>query len=201
MEKYFWHRRWEKNEIGFHQPDGSTLLKKHLKVLTPGTIFIPLCGKSVDLIFLVKNGFKVIGCELSPIACHNFFNENNLSFDIKKTGPFDLYYSEQIQIYCGDFFNLKQADLKDATNLFDRAALIALPKDMRMQYVQHLKKILPSTLKKILLITLKIDNPDHKGPPFSVDFNEVKLLYTDDFSVQILEQSNDIIETAYILSR
>ena len=188
MQKEFWHQVWQKNEIGFNQLEANELLKHYFKQLhlKPGSrVFVPLCGKSVDMLWLVNQGYKVIGVELSQVACEAFFNACNHSATITKLDKFTLYESEKLTLLCGDYFDLNKETLGVVDAVYDRAALIALPIEMRKLYVNALIPLLePKT--PIFLLTGSYDQTKMQGPPFSVDEEEVRALYGECFQMQQL---------------
>ncbi|RTK96201.1 MAG: thiopurine S-methyltransferase [Neisseriaceae bacterium] len=188
MQHEFWHERWQSNQIAFHQGKAHDLLTKYvdsLGDLLGKTILVPLCGKSLDLVYLVSRGANVIGCELSNKACVDFFTENSLEYEVINQGGFEVYVSKKIIIYCGDFFAIDFAKLPQIDFVYDRAALIALPITMRKQYADHLKKL---KSVKYLLITLSYPSDEEIGPPFSVSQKEVVELYSDKFMINELEK-------------
>ncbi len=75
----FWHAKWASNQIGFHLTDVNTLLTDHWHTTQPkreDRVFVPLCGKSEDLVWLAEKHNDVQGVELSPIAVRAFFAEH-----------------------------------------------------------------------------------------------------------------------------
>lgn len=175
---YDWLGRWQKNDITFHLDTINPLLEQYWPTLNipKGTnVLVPLCGKSLDMLWLVKQGYHVIGAELSSIACENFFTENNLPFKTEKTKEFTRFYNDHIELYCGDFFALSKDMLPPITAVYDRAALMALPKDMRPTYAKQTQNLL-APHSKILLIVIETAN-DIKGPPYSVAASEIKKIY------------------------
>ena len=181
MEADFWHQRWEAGEIGFHQETiNQHLLEywQHLDVEPGATVFVPLCGKSLDMLWLAEQGYRVLGIELSRDAIKSFFSENHLDVEVVEEKGLHLWKSGAISIYEGNLFSIGQEHLEGVSAVFDRASLIALPDWMRRDYVEHLKHLLrPSA--GILLITLVYDQDEMQGPPFSVTVNEVEQLYRD----------------------
>ena len=135
MEKNYWNEKWEKKEIGFHQDSGHPALPKYFEVLSGTKVLVPLCGKSKDMLWLAAHGFKVVGVELSPIACRDFFEEASLPFSLSQREGFTVFEGTDISLWCGDFFKLPQSAIAGMTTIYDRAALIALPPDTRKQYV------------------------------------------------------------------
>lgn len=179
MEEDFWHARWQNNQIGFHESEvNGQLLKfwKEISVPENGHIFVPLCGKSLDLIWLRSQGYQVTGIEISPVAVSDFFKENKLNPRVTQQGKFERWEVDGITILQGDFFDLSVADVAACDAVYDRASLIALPIEMRGDYVKHCFKILPKNIP-ILLITLQYQQADMDGPPFSVTPGEVQNHY------------------------
>jgi len=178
----FWHNKWESNEIGFHLSDVHPLLKKfYSDIFISGEIvFVPLCGKTIDMSFLQLKGKKVIGVELSDIAASTFFQEqfpdSRLSNRLVEQSNFKEFSAQSIRILVGDYFNLTPELLDGAKQVYDRASLIALPLEMRKSYVEKLHSLLPKA--SILLITLDYDQQKMSGPPFSVDYDEVIDLFS-----------------------
>ncbi len=182
MKHNFWHNKWETNHIFFHQEDINPFLKKFFR-LPAGKIVVPLCGKSSDMIWLASQGHQVMGIELSPIACEAFFQENNLPY--QKIGR--LYQGDRRGIWCGDFFDAPSHVWENCTGLYDRAALIALPKEMRKTYATHMIQQLQKekeTFVQMLLICLEYDQQLLEGPPFSVTESEVTELFGSIYSIQ-----------------
>lgn len=175
MDNDYWQQKWQARDIGFNQSQPNKLLQGYFSLLQcePGCrVFVPLCGQSIDMLWLAGQGYQVIGVEVSPIACHAFFAENNIPVSITETNGFTLYISEKITIFCGDFFMLDQALLGKIDAVYDRAALIALPENQRKRYAKHLMALLtPATT--MFLITTAYNQNDMNGPPFSVDETEV----------------------------
>lgn len=187
MRARFWHERWQQNQIGFHQDDINPYLQTYwpkLKLAEGSKVCVPLCGKSSDMLWLRSEGYRVLGIELSPIAVKDFFEENHLSPTITQQGNFELWHVDGLGILLGDFFHLTEADLADCQAIYDRASLIALPPDMRVQYANHLNQIAPPN--KTLLVTLDYDQSITGGPPFAVTETEVLEYYADYYAIERL---------------
>lgn len=180
MEHNFWLDRWQTNQIGFHLPDANPLLVKHLSALQlakGARVFIPLCGKTLDITWLLSQGYRVVGAELVEMAIVQLFNELGVPPNITTVGELKRYSAHNIDIFVGDIFDLT-ADLLGAVDAtYDRAALVALPGEMRVRYMAHLKAITHRAPE--LLITFEYDQSLVPGPPFSVDAAEVKTHYGD----------------------
>ncbi|MFQ6575650.1 thiopurine S-methyltransferase [Pseudomonas sp. UM16] len=179
MHAEFWHSRWASNQIGFHQSRVNSYLQQYWPALTLTAgerVLVPLCGKSLDMLWLAGQGLQVLGVELSERAVEDFFEEHQLQPQVEQSGAFKVYRCEDIEIRCGDFFALTAEDVRGCSALYDRAAVIALPAEMRKRYVAHLQAILPVTAKG-LLITLDYDQAQIDGPPFAVTDVEVQVLF------------------------
>lgn len=177
MDADFWLARWQNNELGFQLDAVHPLLQRCLpQVLAQHRrVLVPLCGKSLDMCYLAQY-LPVTGVELSQIACHDFFVSNQIAHTVTAQAPFQCYHSEHIALWQGDFFALTKAHLAGAELVYDRAALIALPPQMRQQYAAKLKQLLPSG-STILLISLEYPQHEKQGPPFSVSEQELALLF------------------------
>jgi len=176
MQPEFWHKKWASNQIGFHLPQVNPYLQRHwpeLAIPARARVLVPLCGKSLDLLWLAGQGHRVLGIELSQTAVENFFSEQQLAPEVSDAGAFKVYRAGAIELWCGDFFALTARDVADCAALYDRAALIALPPPMRERYGAHLQQILPAELRG-LLITLDYDQAQLPGPPFAVEDDEVQ---------------------------
>ncbi|MFI8482628.1 thiopurine S-methyltransferase [Pseudomonas sp. NPDC078700] len=179
MQADFWQSRWENNEIGFHAKQVNSYLQDNWAALglqAGDQVFVPLCGKSLDLTWLAAQGLRVTGVELSQIAVEAFFAEQQLEPKVNQEGAFKVYRAGSVEIYCGDFFQFDGALLEGCKGFYDRAALIALPAEMRARYVQQLQAILPMGCQGIL-VTLIYDQAKMDGPPFCVTDDEVAQLF------------------------
>ena len=179
MEPEFWHQRWSENRIGFHQEKFNPQLQghwSHLGIPPTARVFVPLCGKTLDMLWLANQGHQVLGNEISETACEAFFREQEIPFQVSERPPFRVYSSASITLVAGDFFSLTAADCVGVEGIYDRAALIALPPSMRPSYVNHLTSIIPPGCRG-LLISMSYDEQKMQGPPFSVDEDEIRHLY------------------------
>ena len=192
MKKEFWLERWERAEIGFHQDEINPYLLKYwpeLKAARGSEVFVPLCGKSLDMVWLRQQGSHVLGVELSPLAVKEFFHEQGMSAQRVSGGRFDNYIANGFCLACGDFFDLSNADMAQVSAVYDRASLVALPPEMRESYARHLASILPRGTK-ILLVTFDYPQHEMQGPPFAVSVDEVKALYGRYADIRILAQAD-----------
>jgi thiopurine S-methyltransferase len=180
MEHEFWLERWKTQDIGFHQPQFDPALDKfwsRLAVPAGARVFVPLCGKSLDMQWLAEHGHAVVGAELSEQAVDEFFAERDLVPKVRRDGEFTVKSSGPYEIWVGDFFALPQSAVAGVAAIYDRAALVALPADMQRRYADKLKALLPSA--PILLITIDYDQREMDGPPFATSPKMVDALFAD----------------------
>ncbi|PIB57530.1 thiopurine S-methyltransferase [Pseudomonas sp. 2995-1] len=197
MEPKFWQERWARNQLGFHLPEVNPYLERHwpsLALAEGAKVLVPLCGKSLDLMWLATQGHRVLGVELSEHAVEAFFSEQSLTPRITQRGVFTVYQADLIEVWCGDFFALDAEVLADCTAVYDRAALIALPPLMRSQYTEQLNNMLRPGCQG-LLITLDYDQTQKAGPPFAVTDEEVKVLLGAHWSLQVIEKQDILGES------
>lgn len=194
MEPDFWHQRWQENKIGFHQGEVNPYLRKYwpaLNVPAPARILVPLCGKSLDLVWLVQQGYQVEGVELSELAVRAFFEEQGMVARQRQDGDWQVWEGHNLRLWCGDFFHLRAAQLGPIDAVYDRAALIALPAAMRQQYVQHMQTLVGAVPH--LLVTLEYPQSKMDGPPFSVEQAEVESLYSERYSGTHAQICDDVL--------
>jgi thiopurine S-methyltransferase len=184
MDASFWHNRWQTNQTGWHESVVNPLLIAHfpsLNVPPGGRVFVPLCGKSLDLGWLLSRGYTVAGAELSELAVTQLFAEVGMKPSISVVEKFMLFRGEKIDIFVGDLFDLSREILGPVDAIYDRAALVALPEAMREQYTAHLKAI--TALAPQLVIGYEYDQAVVPGPPFSVTADELHRHYSDSYTL------------------
>jgi thiopurine S-methyltransferase len=192
MQPEFWHERWQQQQIGFHQKNINPYLQAfwpRVSAGTKGKVFVPLCGKSMDMRWLEDVGHDVVGVELSPIAARSFFETHGMAYSHTNDGRFDIFESESVRLYCGDFFRLTANDLAGVVAVFDRAALVALPPEMREHYAAHMRAML-SPQVRTLLVAFDYPQEEMAGPPFSVGQPEVQRLYAPFCEVALLHEED-----------
>jgi len=190
MNPEFWHQRWQDNQIGFHQTAPTPLLLKHWPTLgvAPGAqVFVPLAGKSLDMAWFAAQGHRVLGVELSSLAIWQFFADHGLDPEIETTRYGVHYRAGGIEIVNGDAFALDANALRECAAVFDRAALIALPPELRIRYARELYSKLPTDCRG-LLVTLEYPQAERDGPPFSVEEGEVRAEFGRDWTIDLLER-------------
>ncbi|MBX3302390.1 MAG: thiopurine S-methyltransferase [Nitrospira sp.] len=184
MEATFWHTRWQTNQTGWHERAVNPLLITHfssLNVPPGGRVFVPLCGKSLDLGWLLSQGYAVVGAELSELAVTQLFAELGMEARISEIGKHKLFRGKRINIFVGDIFDLSREILGPVDAVYDRAALVALPEAMRARYAAHLKAI--TALAPQLVIGYEYDQTVVAGPPFSITADELHRHYSDGYAL------------------
>lgn len=191
MHHDFWHDRWQTGQLGFHQGDVNAHLKAHWGALGLGAgdpVLVPLSGKSLDMRWLCKQGHPVLGVELSPIAIADFFGGPGLAPHTFEQGPFTATEADGIRLLQGDLFDIRPEDLAGIRGVYDRAAIVALPPDLRRAYARTLRERLPGTVS-ILLLAFETDPDAGAGPPFAVSEREIRELFEPGFRVEVLARS------------
>ncbi len=187
MDVNFWLQRWELNQIAFHESAANPLLLKHFQALqlTSGSrVFLPLCGKSLDIAWLLSKGYRVAGAELSKNAVEQLFADLGVVPVISQENELARYSSDNIDIFVGDIFALDSEILGPIDAIYDRAALVALPADMRVRYSAHLITLSHNAAQ--LLLSYAYDQRLMDGPPFSVTQDEVHQHYGVSYELQRL---------------
>lgn len=191
MDPSFWHQRWEKNEIAFHEGKANPLLVKHfheLALAKRSRIFVPLCGKTLDISWLLSNGYQVAGAELSQLAIEQLFMELGVQPEISTVGGVEQWSANNLDIFVGDIFALSRKMLGPVDAIYDRAALVAFPEEMRNRYAAHLTEITGKAPQ--LLICYEYDQRLMEGPPFSVSNEEVKKHYAVKYGLTLIASTN-----------
>lgn len=173
-----WLNRWNEGRTGWHEAAGNEGLRSYWPEFgEPGSVLVPLCGKTPDLLWLANRGHDVVGVELSRIAIEGFFEDQGLEYERKPGGLLDRYEAREyaLTLYCGDYFDFESRPF-DA--LYDRGALVALTDVERPRYVEHTKKLLKSEALRFV-ITLEYEQAIVSGPPFSVTAEELSGYWDD----------------------
>ncbi len=208
MNPEFWQSRWQSGRIGFNQDAANPLLTAYfsaLKLSVGSRVFVPFCGKSVDMIWLANQGYHVVGAELVEEAALAFFKENDLDFTVMphlNHAGIRFYHSklnkQTITIITGDMFALTAKDLGEIDGVYDRAALIAMPKEMRATYSAQVQALCQTAPQ--LIITINYDQSTWQGPPFSVTPNQVLDYYQDRYVITQLLNTTSVLNAAPTLS-
>lgn len=177
MDPEFWQQRWRERRIGFHEGRPNDLLVSHAQALgPPGRVLVPLCGKSEDLAYLSSIGHEVVGIELAETAVVEFFREHDLEAAPTPRGALVERSAKGITLLQGDFFDAGPEDVGAITAFYDRAAIVALPRELRPRYAAHLLELIGS-LAQGLVVSFEYPQDRMEGPPFSVGEEELRRYY------------------------
>jgi len=200
MENEFWIQAWKEGQTRFHLSEINPNLLNYVDQNPKLTqekmnIFVPLCGKTLDLIFLRDLGHNVYGIELSQLAVEEFFKQNDISYKIKDVGDLKAYCSKGITIYLGDFFKLTKDLLSNIGLIYDRAAIVALPESMRKIYFEKLTQLLEKETKILMISFERVPQTDH-GPPHSIPRQEIVNYCEGNFLYKVLNESKEKINSS-----
>lgn len=206
MQRDFWLHRWQAGQTGWHQDDGHPFLErwwseleKRARVSRFRRAFVPLCGASPDMLALRARGTDVVGVDLSPLALRTFFEDAGLEPSVNRVCLFERWSADGIELLAGDFFDVDAESIGDFDAVYDRAALVALPPDLRVRYAQRLAA-LSHAGTRVLLVSLEYDAPA-SGPPFPVAAPEIKALFGSAFTVASLESADFTAESPKLRER
>jgi thiopurine S-methyltransferase len=203
METDFWLQRWQLGQTGWHQAQPHFALERHwaaLRLPRTARVFVPLAGKSLDLLWLAQRGHAVVGCELSALAVRDFYAERQLVPQVEACGAVQRYRAGAFEMLCGDLFALAGELLGAVDAVFDRAALVALPAPMRERYVSQLAQ-LGGTRAQTLLVTTEYEGATLSGPPFAVGEAQVRALYEATHTVELLERCTALADAERFRAR
>ena len=213
MTHEFWHNAWKSGKTGWRQQrvntrlvhywpgilanyragnaqfDSACLAAAEVALPATETVFVPLCGDSPDLAWLHDSGHPVVGSELDESAIRKFFTDRNIAFEVEVLSNMQVFRSLNVNpgysLVCGDFFALEPVHLGGATLVYDRAATVALPADLRPVYAKQMATLVPAD-SDVLLLSFVYDQSKMDGPPFSVSEREVEANYGGYFSIERL---------------
>lgn len=191
MEKKFWEARWQSEEIGFHLPSVHSLLKEYLPTMAldeNATLFLPLCGKTLDIAYLLSLEYQVVGVELSERAVKQLFLSLQVAPEIQAWAGGKVWRAQGLTVFQGDVFTLTPNDIGAVDAIYDRAALVALPEGMRQQYASHLVELTYAAPQ--LLISFEYQQSKMNGPPFSVEMEKIADMYADLYELIELSRTN-----------
>ncbi len=200
MDPEFWHERWNTGSTRFDQAQVHPLLAEHWQRQVgsgAGAVFVPLCGRTIDMEWLAAHGHRVVGNELSPIAVADFFDRRHLTPDERAEGALVVHSAVDYELWCGDFFDMPPTALDGVTAVYDRASLVAMPPEMRRRYADRMCEVVPDDAP-VFLISFEYDQAEMDGPPFSVLSDEITDLYAGAFTaevvvaVDVLERNPDL---------
>ncbi|MEO1132005.1 MAG: thiopurine S-methyltransferase [Cyanobacteria bacterium J06639_1] len=191
MDSSFWHQKWESNAIAFHKSEANPALVNHFGTLSlakNSRVFLPLCGKTLDIPWLLSQGYRVAGAELVEMAIEQLFDELEVEPEVSDMGKVRQYSAPNITIFVGSIFDVTGNILGAVDAIYDRAALVALPEEVRRRYTVHLAQM--SDRAPQLLVTFEYDQSLMNGPPFSISTAEVKQHYGDRYELSLLASAD-----------
>jgi len=198
----YWENRYKTRCFQWHIDQVHPQLLKYLGELTnlgegkqeSLKFFVPLCGKSKDIPFLLSLGFEVFGIEVVASVIQEFSKENDieLEFDEGK----HLYSSKdgKLKIYCEDMFKCPIEEYGPFDCIWDRASFIALDYAFRPAYMDVVKRSVAHGIGsghkfRYLIQTVKYDKNNFNGPPKCVDAEDFKEHFESWAKVTVLESS------------
>jgi thiopurine S-methyltransferase len=184
----FWHNRWMSQQTGWHRAEFNDLLVKHWSTIgatAQGEVLVPLCGKSLDMVWLAEQGHTVVGLDMVKQAIETFFEEQGLEVESTEHDHHTRHVHPPFTLLHGNVLEIKPKTVQ-ADAWYDRAAMIALPVESREAYVAQLRQqTKPGAVG--LLITFAYPQEQMQGPPFSLQDEHVFELFSEGFDVECLE--------------
>lgn len=205
MDRVYWENVWRDEDLGFHQSQVNPHLQRfwaRLGLAPEARVLVPLCGKSLDMNWLLSEGHDVIGVDLSRRAQEEFLAARDEPIRFSEREGLRMAYQGQLIFVAGDVFHLRQDMLRSVDAVYDRAALVALPPAVRQNYALFLAQCLKPGAR-ILLVTRQAVEA-RQAPPFNISEQEVKQLYQGNFQIEQLhsvERDDGVIEEVYLLKR
>jgi len=203
MDADFWLERWEQGQTAFDQQVPHRWLDEHwseLGVADDATVFVPLCGKTVDMVWLAEGGHRIVGVELSSIAIADFFAGLGVEPEVRTERSFTISSWGPYELWCGDLFDLTSGDLASIGAVYDRASMVALPPDMRERFAEHLTAHVPASAP-IFLVAFDYDQTEMSGPPHSVPREEIEARFVPAFSLSPVADESVIEKAAPMRER
>jgi thiopurine S-methyltransferase len=203
MDHTFWLERWQKADIGFHQAAAHDFLERHwltIGAAAGSQVLVPLCGKSIDMVWLAEHGHSVLGTELSSIAVDQFFAERTRTPAAVTEGDFMVKRAGPYEIWCGDHLKLEAAVTRRIGGVFDRAALVAMPRVMQQAYANQLAALTPRGVA-VLLVSLDYDPSLMEGPPFAITPQRIDELFGEHFRITLLEKRDGLATSRNLQKR
>jgi len=188
MEPKYWIEGWQLGHTGFDQADPHRYLPEHwpaVGVAADATVFVPLCGKTVDMVWLAEQGHQIIGVEVSDLAVDGFFEMVGLTPEIETIGPLAIHRAGPYELWCGDLFEVPATVFDRVDVVYDRASIVALPTKIRQRYADTLTTQLRPDAPWYM-VAFTYDQAEMDGPPFSVPLDEIDRLFAEDFTIETI---------------
>ena len=168
----FWSQVWQEGTIRFHQKDYNSQMISFFKDmdLKGKSVFIPLAGKTKDILFFLEKRSFVTAIEFVESAIIDFFKENNIHYTKKDS----TYFAPNLTFHCMDYFKFEVSAPFDV--LYDRASQVVFNSELRPAYYDHMKTLIsPQTI--VLLAAIDHSGPSDYGPPYKISPAEVTEAY------------------------
>jgi thiopurine S-methyltransferase len=121
-------------------------------------------------------------------AVQSFFEEGGMTPEKEVMGGHQRYGCPPFTVIQGDVFALEENPVQ-ADAWYDRAAMIALPDEMRTAYVEQLRQqTKPGAVG--LLITFAYPKEEMDGPPFALLDEDVQRYFAEGFEVEQLAKTD-----------
>jgi thiopurine S-methyltransferase len=196
MELSYWQSRWQKGNTGWHMDTVYPPLPhlwNQIGMNSDTRVLVPLCGKSLDLLWLTDHCDTVTGVDISPKALQHVMQKHSESFIKDTSHGFTIYRSDSLVLWEGDFAKLPSDQIPPQNLIYDKASIIALPPEKRQRHAEKMIE-LSSFNTQILIQIFEYDQNEMNGPPFSVEEQELKRLFGNQFKLKCLHEQSKLEE-------
>ncbi|XP_033756355.1 probable thiopurine S-methyltransferase [Pecten maximus] len=175
-----WLNNWEGDCTPWHMSDVHEGLARYYKVLVnkpsvQNKIFLPLCGKSVDIKWLADRGNEVVGVEAAEMGLVEFFAEQNIEYSVEAAasvkGKLFRSRDNKIRLYCCDIFDFSASVECGFSGVWDRGSIEALEFEDRKRYIELMRTLISSETGYLAEI---VERDLGKGPPYYVTADELE---------------------------
>ena len=156
-------------------------------------ILLPLCGKSVDLLWLWRHGHDVVGVEDFAKSISDFAADshlvpedvnNNKSQDEEMQAIKECIGAEEMLSLLQSSFSPSNASGSPFTDhsfnaVWDRSAFVSMPPRYHGFYAEAIKRLLNWHDFRFMLLVYEFDETAVKGPPYAVTQDRVRALFQD----------------------
>lgn len=195
----YWTKLWNTSTTPWHEQNVNSFLLRHADELIDNRehirIFVPLCGKTVDMKWLADKGHTVVGLDCSHLALESFFNEHALEFTTEPVNRLNgvLYKSTtlSISLYCCNVMEFDKANEERFDAVWDHGSLVAVRLADIPRYVEVIRSLMTDDCR-YLLETVDYDKKLYDGPPNSfADADVIQELFGDHFCCRKLSTEED----------
>ncbi|XP_065180789.1 thiopurine S-methyltransferase-like [Sycon ciliatum] len=204
-----WNARWHDAErTTWHCAAVNEHLIKYYDRLLEGAnahrkqlnVFVPLCGKTVDMMWLKERGHHILGVELVRKALDDFVSENKLPSTVSSVKNGDgeeltlikAGEKSSISLFPSDLFNVDCVALGQVDAVWDRGSYVALEAEFRPRYADYMASVVKPG-GRLLMETYDYVQAEHPGPPFSTPNDEIVAAFGSNFTVEFL-MKEDILK-------